>query len=113
MEEILGEVFGLRDVDSVEFLSGADVENASVGVGGESGGEFGRFDEELRVLGAGFGNLSQGGVRIEAFIAGADFGNGLVGAKAAARAAADVKEPKEGALRSGQGLQEFLHRHRR
>jgi hypothetical protein len=110
LEEFLREMLRIRDAYRLEFLSGANVEQASI-TRCKRLGRLYRLDEHARIFFASGLYFFQYGFWVQAVITRADLGEGFIGAEAAARAATNMVKAKECPLRARESLEQFLHGH--
>jgi len=107
--EFLGEQEGARELDRLELLARAEVEQCGRGGGGELGGEGGRGELPEVILALGVKDVIDRLLHGDVIVAFAHLGEGLFWAVGAGLAATDVVAGEERAAGGGEGLQDFAH----
>ena len=109
MQKILSHELRARNVNSIEFLARADVQETRAEVLG-GGGRLDRGDEYFLILSVGIENPRDDLGRVDVFIPCANALDCFLGLETAVRASADVVVAEKRALGAGAKLQQLAHR---
>ncbi len=109
MQKILSHELRTGNVNGVEFLASADIQETRAEVLGGSG-RLGRSDEDFLILRVGIENSANDLGRIQVFISCTNALDRFLGLEPAARTAANVVVAEKRALGAGAKLQQLAHR---
>ena len=109
MQKILPHELRARNVNGVEFLARADVQETRAEVLGSSG-SLDRGDEDFLILSVGIENPRDDLGGVDVFVPRANALDRFLGLEPTARTAADVVVAEKRALSTGAKLQQLAHR---
>ena len=109
LKEGLTEAGAARDVDGVEFLLSAEINEIGRGRGGDGDFQIRRFKELGGFAFGFFENAGKNIVRIESRVAAAEGFEGFFRAEGTALAASDMIQPEQSTARARHAVHQFRH----